>query len=299
MSSTFVLMTAAALAIGATATSDLSSLEDPVLHGCLIKAKEGSDIQVPAQDAGLLVGILFRVGTDVKKGDVLAQIDDTEPTVKRNIAEFQKKKAEKERDDTIRLEYAQKTKDVALSEYRKNVEVNKRSPGAVSQIDIERLKLKVEEALLQIKKTKYFDMELAKIEVDIKQAEVDATNKAIERRKIKARFDGTVAVIYAQAGEWVQAGQPILQLINTNEMLVKGTVNSSEYDPQDIDGRKVTVLVTLARGRTIPFTGSIIDVGSKEFQTGFEVWASIPNKRENGRPVWRDGMTGDMTIHVK
>ncbi len=299
MSSTFVLMTAAALAIGATATSNRSSLENPVLQGCLITAKEGLDIQVPAQDAGLLAAVLVRDGTRVKKGDVLAQIDDTEPTVRRNIAEFQKKKAEKERDDTIRLEYAQKTKDVALSEYRKNAEVNKRSPGAVSQIDIERLKLKVEEALLQIKKTEQFDMELAKIEVKIKQAEVNATNKAIDRRKIKARFDGIVAEIYPQAGEWVQAGQPILRLINTNEMLVKGTVKSSQYDPQDMEGRKVTVQVTLARGRTKMFTGSVIYVGSTETATGFDVWANIPNQLEKGRPILRDGMAGDMTIYVK
>ena len=292
-------MTAAALAIGQVAASGPSSLEDPVLLDCLITAKEGLDIQVPAQDAGLLVDILVRAGDSVTKDQVLARIDDTEPTVKCNIAEFQKKKAEKERDDTIRLEYAQKTKDVALSEYRKNLEVNERSPGVVTQIEIDRLRLKVEEAFLQIKKTKHFDMELAKIEVKIKEAEVEAANKAIDRRKIKARFDGIVAEIYPQAGEWVQAGQPILQLINTNEMLVKGTVKSSQYDPQDVDGRKVTVLVTLARGRTKTFKGRIIYVDSTETQTGFDVWASIPNQLENERPVLRDGMRADMTIHVK
>ena len=76
-------------------------------------------------------------------------------------------------------------------------------------------------------------------------------------------------------------------------------MKSSQYDPQDVEGQEVTVLVTLARGRTKTFDGRIIYVDSTETQTGFDVWASIPNQPEKGRPVLRDGMRGDMTIHVK
>jgi macrolide-specific efflux system membrane fusion protein len=269
-----------------------------VLHGCLIKAKEGSDIQVPAQDAGLLVGILFRVGSDVKKGDVLAQIDDTEPKMRGRVALYQKNKADTEAKNDIRVRYARKAAEVSKQEHANALKVNATVRDAIPKGEVRRLKLAWDQADLQIENS-ILEQELSSLEVKVKQAEVDAAREAIERRKIKARFDGTVAEIYAQAGEWVQAGQPILQLINTNEMLVKGTVNSSEYDPQDIEGRKVTVQVTLARGRTIPFTGTVIHVGSVERATGFDVWASIPNQLENGRPVLRDGMTGDMTIHVK
>ncbi|MGE3243907.1 MAG: biotin/lipoyl-binding protein, partial [Pirellulales bacterium] len=49
---------------------------DPVLEGCLVKLDD--DIKVPAPEAGVLVRLTVKEGSQVRQGDVLANIYDEE-----------------------------------------------------------------------------------------------------------------------------------------------------------------------------------------------------------------------------
>ena len=195
MSSTFTWITAVLLVVGPIAESGFSAPPNPVLDLCFIKAKFGFDITVPAQETGLLTDVLVSQGQTVKQGELLAQIDDTQPKMQLEVAQHQREKAEKEYNDEIRVEYAKASRDVAQKELDINKQLNQRLPGSVPAIKIDQFDLKVKEANLQVKKVTTIDKELAELEVSVKQAEVKAANKAIERRQVLARFDGIVEEI--------------------------------------------------------------------------------------------------------
>ena len=293
MSSTFTLVTAVLLVMGPIAESGFSAPPNPVLDLCFIKAKFGFDITVPAQETGLLTEVFVSQGQTVKQGELLAKIDDAQPKMQLEVAQHQRDKAEKEYNDEIRVEYAKASRDVAKKELNKNEEVNRRIPGSIPAIEIDRLKLKVKEADLQVKKVTTIDKELAELEVSVKQAEVDAAEKAIERRQVLARFDGIVEDIFVQPGEWVQAGQPILHLINMDELVVKGRVDARTYNPADVFEKPVTLDVDLPGG-TVSVKGKITYVGSVETRLGLEVHATVTNDKG----LLRDGLPCKMTIHI-
>ncbi len=298
MSSTFTWITAVLLVVGPIAESGFSAPPNPVLDLCFIKAKFGFDITVPAQETGLLTEVLVSQGQTVKQGELLAQIDDTQPKMQLEVAQHQREKAEKEYNDEIRVEYAKASRDVAQKELDINKQLNQRLPGSVPAIKIDQFDLKVKEANLQVKKVTTIDKELAELEVSVKQAEVKAANKAIERRQVLARFDGIVEEIFVQPGEWVQASQPILHLINMDELVVKGRIDARIYNPADVRKKKVTLDVDLPGG-TVPFEGEITYVGSVETRLGLDVHATVKNRRgKNGDWLLRDGLPCKMTIHV-
>ena len=50
--------------------------DDPVLTGCLVKLEE--DIKLPAPEAGVLVQLSVKEGSQVRQGEVIGKIDDDE-----------------------------------------------------------------------------------------------------------------------------------------------------------------------------------------------------------------------------
>ncbi len=121
----------------------------------------------------------------------------------------------------------------------------------------------------------------------------------LERRRIVAPFDGVVSMTFLQEGEWVQPGDPVLQLVAVDTLRVSGRVDSDAWSRGEIENRKVTVEVQLPRGRVLKVPGKIVyvspvvDVGSV-----LPVAAEIETPMENGRPLIYAGMHGRMTIHT-
>ena len=83
-------------------------------------------------------------------------------------------------------------------------------------------------------------------------------------------------------------------------MYVEGHIDSSQYDPEQIDGRPVTVQVVLAHGRKIKATGKIIYINQKvEHDRGYKIRAEIPNQQQGKYWLIRPGQKATMTIHLK
>jgi hypothetical protein len=80
---------------------------------------------------------------------------------------------------------------------------------------------------------------------------------------------------------------------------IEGFVNESRYAPSEIDGRPVSVEITLSHGRQERFTGRIVFV-SPLVQAGgdYRVWAEVDNRQEGQHWLLRSGQLADMTIHL-
>ncbi|QDT01040.1 HlyD family secretion protein [Adhaeretor mobilis] len=269
---------------------------DPTYDDVRIKVQD--DIDIPAEEEGVLITMNVREGTRVKQGDIIGTIDDRLPKAQRVIAEFSLEAARARADDDIEEKYAKKAAEVAKTDWEQDLEAERRSPGAVAAIQIRRKKLDWERSILQIEKAEK-DQFLSEKEVNIKVAELGAADVSLERRTIKAPFDGDVQTVYRHQSEWVNPGEPILRLLKLDTMHVECFVDSSKFDPVDIAGKPVTVRVDLARGRKASFEGRIIYVSQSVQSDGhYLVRADVANERAGDYWLIRPGLLASMTIHV-
>lgn len=268
---------------------------DPTVVGRVAVADQ---IKLPGREPGVLVQLTVKEGSFVRAGQVIGRIDDSEPQMKKASATAEYAGAYKRWTDDVEIRYAKAQALVAEAKYEQLVAANKITDKSVAQVDLNEAKLEWDHFKLAIEKSRH-DQELAQFEALSKKAELDAANLAIERRIIKAPFDGVIEEIKRKQEEWVQPGDTILTLLRLDTMYVEGPVNQKEFDPSEVQGCDVGVEVQLARQRKMTVRGRIIKVSTQVRNHGvYYVRAEVANQKENGNWVLRDGLPASMTIHL-
>lgn len=275
---------------------------DPVIDHCYVALID--DVEVSAQEAGLLVELQAlhgrprktREGQTVQRGMLLAQIDDAQPRLERQAAEAELTASLARANDDIEVRYAEAAFQVAQTEYRAALEVNRKVPGTVPQSEIRRLELTQHRARLQIQRSK-MEQRVARLNADVSQAAVDSAQAAIERRQIASPIDGVVLAVLKQPGEWVQAGEPVARVARMDRLRVEGFLSAAQFNPSEIADRPVTVQFELARGRRVKLSGRVtyvvplVQAGNR-----YRVRAEVENRQEQGQWLLRPGVDAQMTI---
>ena len=264
---------------------------------CLVSLIE--DIQVPAREAGALTSVEVVEGQFVTAGQLLAQLDDRQPKLDKVAAELERDAALAKAEDDIEVRYAEAALAVASAELLRAQAIEAKSPGGVTQQEIQKLRLAKHRDELQIDRSK-LDMRVAKMNADVHQASVQTADDALARRQIVSPIDGVVVTIFHERGEWVNAGQPVLQVVRIDRLRVEGFLNAGEYSPEDVAGRPVTVDVALSGGRSGRFQGQVVYI-SPIVQAGnkYRVRAEVANRSDNGHPMLRPGMSATMNVVLK
>ena len=264
------------------------------LSHCLVSLIE--DVQVPAREAGPLMNVGVAEGQYVKAGQLLAQIDDQQPQVDKMAAELQRDAALAKAQDDIEVRYAEAAFAVASAELERAVSIDRKSPGGVTQQEIQKLQLAKHRDELQIERSR-LERRVAKMNADVHQAAVQSAVHAVARRQIVSPLAGVVVNILHEKGEWVAAGEPVLQVVRIDRLRVEGFLNATEIGPEEVTGRPVVVEVQLVGGHTARFSGNVVFV-SPLVQAGdkYRVRAEVENRTENGSPLLKPGMTATMAI---
>jgi multidrug efflux pump subunit AcrA (membrane-fusion protein) len=292
------LAAAAIAALFGAAAFDLSAARasDPVLTGCLVKAQD--DVKLAGKEAGVLVQLSVKEGSQVRAADVMGKIDDSQPKLQKEAAQFAYNGAYKKWKDDVEIRYSKSAAEVAHADYDLLVETNRLSEKSVAQVEVRKAKLDWDRSVLAIEKAEH-DQELAMYEASSKQAELKAADLAIDRRSLRAPFNGEVVAINRHQEEWVGAGDWILRLMRLDAMTVDGALDRTQYDPHEIAGCTVTIEVEMARGRKEQAEGRIVYVSSEVRGDGkYQVRAEVPNREDHGRWLLADGMKATMTIHL-
>lgn len=257
-----------------------------------------NEAQVPAEEAGVIRELPVKEGVLVQMGQMLAQIDDSEAALRREYAEFDLESARKEATNDVNIQAARKTKEVAEAEYDEGVEINLRSPGSVPQAELRRLKLTAERAGLQIDVAQ-MEFEVAGLTAETKAKQLELAKTAEAKLKITSPIDGVVAQRYRQLGEWVQPGEPVMRVVDMQNLRIEGFVDASQFAPQDIFGKNVTIEVALTRGRIVKYTAKLNYVSPLVEASGdYRVWADVQNKQVQGYWELRPGLPADMIISL-
>jgi multidrug efflux pump subunit AcrA (membrane-fusion protein) len=266
------------------------------LTHCLVSLIE--DVQVPAREAGALMNVAVVEGQYVNAGQLLAQINDQQPRLDKLAAELERDAALAKAQDDIEVRYAEAAFAVASAELERAMAIERKSPGGVTQQEIQKLLLAKHRDELQIERSK-LEMRVAKMNADVHQAAVRSTDDAIARRQIISPLAGLVVTLFHEKGEWVAAGEPVLQVIRIDRLRVEGFLNATEISPDEVADRPVSVEVQLAGGRTARLGGKVVFI-SPLVQAGdkYRVRAEVENRTENGHPLLRPGMTATMNVQI-
>jgi macrolide-specific efflux system membrane fusion protein len=256
------------------------------------------DIQVPAREAGPLTAVQVAEGQFVTAGQLLAMIDDRQPKLDKLAAELERDAALAKAADDIEVRYSEAALAVASAELQRALAIDAKSPGGVTQQEIQKLRLAKHRDELQIDRSK-LEMRIAAMNANVHQAAVQSAEDALVRRQIVSPIDGVVVTLFHERGEWVAAGESVLQVVRIDRLRVEGFLSASEFSPSEIAGRPVTVEVTLAGNRTARFGGQVTFI-SPLVQAGnkYRVRAEVDNRSENGHPILRPGMSATMSVSL-
>lgn len=278
--------------------SFVQAADTVTLPNCLLALDE--EAQIPAQEAGVLQKILVKEGQQVSEKDLLAQIDDTIPRLQELVAGYKLDVARRQADDDIDRRFAEASAKVAWAEVQQAKEANETMKSTVPAADVRRRVLEHEKMVLSIEKARK-DLAVNALQAKVAEGELSAARANMERRRLVAPFDDAVVVeLTRHAGEWVQAGEPVMRLVRMDRLRVEGFLNAKDFRAFEIQDRPVTVVVTLARGERESFPGKIVYVKPLIEQGGeFLVRAEVQNRKENGVWVLNPGLNATMTIQLK
>lgn len=257
------------------------------------------DVEVPAQESGLLVNIAAAEGTLVKKDELLAQIDDRQAKLQRYAAEVEREAALAKASDDIEVRFSEASLEVAAAELSSSETINAKTPGLVPITEIRKLRLTKRRAELQIDKSK-LDLSVAKMTAEVHEAAVKAADETIARRRILSPMDGEVIARLKERGEWVNSGEPVLRVIRMDHLKVEGLLPAADFNPDELIGHPVLVEVELAHGRKAQFQGEVtyisplVTAGNK-----YRVRAEVVNRVEKDQWLLRPGMTAVVSVALE
>lgn len=159
-----------------------------------------NDSVISAKIMGIITSLPVKEGDRVKKGDILAVIDDSEYTGKINTL--------RQRVNTAELNY--RFLDQQLSKYQQLFQAQ-----AISEQNYLQYKLQRDTAASQLEEAKFA---LREVEV------------ALENAYIKAPFDGIVNSLQSQLGDMASPGKPILTLSDTSRLKVQVRVTETDLE---------------------------------------------------------------------
>lgn len=236
-----------------------------------------------ASRAGILAFVKPEEGHTLKVSEVIAKVRD-------EIAAAQFATADKTAKNDIEIRFAKASADLAQIELLKATQANATLPGTITNIEIQRLRLASDRAALQI--------ENAQKEFDIAGSKRDEAGELLNTHVVETTMGGLVTKVYKHTGEAVREGDPIIDIVNTDRMRVRGYVayaNASKVHLGDKVSMKLDVSEADLAEKDMVFEGKVTYIApsvSRSSSPEVEIYAEVANR--DG--VLRDGARVFMSL---
>ncbi|MFC0058507.1 HlyD family secretion protein [Vibrio inusitatus] len=187
-------------------------------------------VEVTPRVTGQVTNVLIKDNSQVKKGDLLFEIDQSVYQAALNKAKASQKQASA---------LLKKARD----EERRAVNLEKRAPGAVPVLTLNNLGNAVE---------------TARANVEVMQAAVEEAALNLQFTKVYAPTDGYITNLQLRQGSQVTANTPVVALIDEHSFWIEGFFK--ETDLKGVDDSNQT-LVTLLSHSEYVLEGQITSIG--------------------------------------
>jgi RND family efflux transporter MFP subunit len=263
---------------GATKSTRSISCADP----CNVKLLD--EAVLAFERPGILGAIEVQEGDLVKSGQFLAKLQD-------DVAKAALAVAEETAASDIDIRYADAAAKIAEKEVERMVAANRKIPGTVPDLEVDRTRLTAVKTALEVEKAVHTR------DLNVLKAKEAAAQLATYR--LEAPFDGFVSRVHLTKGASVKQGDPVIRLVSTRKMKVEGEVTVRDAALLR-HGAKVSVQPILPEGsggdglKSFPGKLVFIDVETTPVLGTVRVWAEV----ENVDNLLRAGLTATMTINL-
>lgn len=254
--------------------------------------------RVPAEKEGTLKEMNFEEGMLIKKGDVIAVVDDAQALLAVKLKKSEELEAKLQAQNDVNYRDAIATEAIASAEAKTYEDLYDK--GAAPYWEMKKKRAEADRAKLRI--------ELAELNEDSAMAAYMAKKVATElaesdigMRTIRAPYDAFIEKRIAQLGEWVQPGSPIVEIVQMDRVRVEGRIDALRYAGQLRRGTPVTVDIAVGGTSDKPtikrFKGTLdfisTDVGINKRH---RIWVGLPNERVGDDWLIKPGMSAEITI---
>lgn len=232
---------------------------------------------------GILGVVSVTEGDLAREGQLLVKLKD-------DVAKASLAVAEEEAASDVDIRFSQAASEVALAEYDKNQEANRRVQGTVPEIEVKKTKLAYDKTVLEIEKAQHTR--------EVHRRKRDEAAAQLETFRMEAPWDGVVTRVHLSEGASIKQGDPIVELVRTSKVKVEGHVSLADAT-RVRPGAKVSVQIDSPHAdpdtakKTYPGKIVFVDVKATPVDHKVRVWAEVENLDNSLR---RD-LTTVMTIH--
>ncbi len=250
------------------------------------------EASIPARSNGVLDSIPVKAGQLVEPEAPLAQLDEAEATLAVERVTQEVEVARKQAASDVKLRSARRAFDVAKRNLKRAEESNDRRKDSVSEAELDALSFKAFNAELEVEQATN-DRAIAETTLQLRQVELRQAELALSLRRIEAPFAGMVVQVHQQAGEWAEAGKPLVRIVRLDRLRVEGFFKSHEVD-ESLVGRRALLTVDLPGRRGVRFDGGVTFVSPEVNPVNGQVrlWAEVDNPGLKLRP----GVRGRLEI---
>ncbi len=214
--------------------------QEVVLHSCLVTLIEATE--VPALETGTITELNVVKNFWYQDGHQIAKMDDRIATLAVVAAEKKLEASQANAADDIDVQFSKASLEVVQKKLQRQMDLNRK--GAITSVELEETELEVKQASLALQRSEK-EHRVAQISLDIDANAVEAAKESLKRHAIFAPHAGNVLEVYHRRGEWVQAGDPIVRVVDMSKLRVTASVShSAGVSPGDFIGKPVTVMVT-------------------------------------------------------
>lgn len=184
------------------------------------------NVTISASMAGEIAEINVVEGQRIAQAESIAKLDDAVARAEWLATKRAHEAALLEATNDVDARFAQRSLEVRLRELEQSESANTTVRGTVSETEIDRLRLVVDQSRLAIEQAEH-QQKVAMAQAGEKEAVANAANVRVQKHAIVAPRDATVAELFVQVGQRVDAGEPIARLIDLRTLRIECLVNAA------------------------------------------------------------------------
>ncbi|MGI9471071.1 MAG: efflux RND transporter periplasmic adaptor subunit [Rubripirellula sp.] len=251
---------------------------------------------IAAPIAGVVSGVFVAEGEWVGEGDDLVRFDSEQAETELDAARAAYEAARLAGDSDVDARYAKRTLEVHERELEQSEIANQSFPGAISDTEIAKLRLVVDQSRLSIEKASH-QRAIANAKAREKLAASKIAEARLRKHSVKSTVSGSVVEVAIEPGEWTDAGKPIVRVISLDPIRVECFIDGRTYG-KELVGSEMEFLAQAPDGSDLPPLLGTVTFVSPELHplTGqSRLWATVQNPGHAARA----GMVGRMVIEPK
>ncbi|MGB7347438.1 MAG: efflux RND transporter periplasmic adaptor subunit [Pirellulaceae bacterium] len=251
------------------------------------------DVLVSSRDAGVVKELTVKPNDDIKQESVIVRLNDDVHQTDVKAAQTRLAIAQQESENDVDLRYALKSAEVAGKELQRAKMAIASFAKAVSKTELERTELQLQQALLSAEQARQ-EMSISELTTQLKATELETAQLKFAKRTVRAPFDGQIADVLVQPGQWVDLGQPVARLVNLNRLRIVALV--SEQHLLKITKNQPAKIQLLVGDQEVAAKGEISFISPEinPVNREFTVWVDVNNPDQKLRP----GMVGTLKLDL-